>query len=115
MADIILHHYPTSVFSERVRLAFGIKRLAWRSVMIPRMMPKPDLLPLTGGYRRTPVMQIGADIYCDTLLILRKIEALHPDPSLYPGGSEGLVTVLAWWADKAIWWPVLGVIADTWG
>lgn len=115
MADIILHHYPTSVFSERVRLAFGFKCLAWRSVMIPRMMPKPDLLPLTGGYRRTPIMQIGADIYCDTLLILRKIEALYPEPSLYPGGSEGLVTALAWWADKAIWWPVLGVIADTMG
>ena len=113
MADIILHHYSTSVFSERVRLAFGLKRIAWSSVTIPGMMPKPDLVPLTGGYRRTPVMQIGADIYCDTLLILRKIEALYPEPSLYPGGSEGLVTALTWWADKAIWWPVLGVLADT--
>ena len=115
MADIILHHYPTSAFSERVRLAFGLKGLAWRSVIIPGMMPKPDLLPLTGGYRRTPVMQIGADIFCDTLLILRKIEALHPLPSLYPGGSEGVATALAWWADKQIWWPVLGVIADSLG
>lgn len=113
MADIILHHYSTSVFSERVRLAFGLKGITWRSVTIPSMMPKPDLVPLTGGYRRTPVMQIGADIYCDTLLILRKIEALYPVPSLYPGSSEGLVTALAWWADKAIWWPVLGVLADT--
>ena len=113
MADIILHHYPTSVFSERVRLAMGLKSLSWYSVTIPGMIPKPDLMPLTGGYRRTPVMQIGADIYCDTLLILRKIEALHPKPSLYPGGSEGLATAIAWWADKAIWWPVLGVLADT--
>lgn len=24
-------------------------------------------MPLTGGYRRTPVMQIGADVYCDSL------------------------------------------------
>ena len=115
MADMILHHYPTSAFSERVRLAFGLKGLAWRSVIIPGMMPKPDLLPLTGGYRRTPVMQISADIFCDTLLILRKIEALHPLPSLYPGGSEGVATALAWWADKQIWWPVLGVIADSLG
>ncbi len=115
MADIILHHYSTSVFSERVRLAFGLKGIAWSSVIIPGMMPKPDLVPLTGGYRRTPVMQIGADIYCDTLLILRKIEALYPEPSLYPGGNEGLATALTWWADKAIWWPVLGVLADTIG
>ena len=60
-------------------------------------------------------MQIGADVFCDTLLILRKIEALHPQPTLYPNRSEGLVTAIAWWADKAIWWPVLGVLADTVG
>jgi glutathione S-transferase len=115
MSDIILHHYPTSTFSERVRLAFGLKGLAYRSVAIPAAMPKPDLLPLTGGYRRTPVTQIGADIYCDTQLILRKIESLHPEPSLYPDGSEGLVLALAWWADKSIFSPALGVVADTIG
>ena len=89
MTELILHHYAISVFSERVRLALGLKRLSWRSVSIPHMMPKPDLMPLTGGYRRTPVLQIGADIYCDTLLILRKIEALYPEPTLYPGGIRG--------------------------
>lgn len=115
MAEIILHHYAISVFSERVRLAFGLKGLTWRSVDIPSLMPKPDLLPLTGGYRRTPVLQIGADIYCDTLLILRKIEALHPEPSLYPDGSEGVATALSWWADKALFWPSLGTLADTLG
>lgn len=115
MTDMILHHYPISAFSERVRLAFGLKGLSYRSVTIPAAMPKPDLLPLTGGYRRTPVMQIGADIYCDTALILRKIEALHPQPSLYPGGSEGLVSALTWWADKTLFWPALGVVAATIG
>ena len=112
MDDVILHHYPTSTFSERVRLAFGLKGLAWRSVTIPPAMPKPELLPLTGGHRRTPVLQIGADVYCDTQLILRKIESLHPEPSLYPDGSEGLVLALAWWADKSIFSPALGVVAD---
>lgn len=114
MTEIILHHYGISVFSERVRLAFGLKQLRWRSVTIPHMMPKPDLMPLTGGYRRTPVMQIGADIYCDTLLILRKIEELHPRPTLYPGGT-GLCTALAWWVDKSLFWNALGVLADTIG
>ena len=115
MTDIILHHYAISVFSERVRLAFGLKGVTWRSVSIPPMLPKPDLLPLTAGYRRTPVMQIGADIYCDTVLILRKIEALHPEPTLYPGGSKGLATALAWWIDKSLFPPALGVLADTLG
>ena len=115
MTELILHHYAISVFSERVRLALGLKRLSWRSVSIPHMMPKPDLMPLTGGYRRTPVLQIGADIYCDTLLILRKIEAIHPEPTLYPGGSKGLSTALAWWVDKSLFWNALGVLADTLG
>ena len=68
--EIIFHHYWSSPFSEKVRLAFGAKKLSWRSVEIPNMMPKPDLMPLTGGYRKTPVMQIGADIYCDTQIII---------------------------------------------
>ena len=113
MSDIILHHYPTSTFSERVRLAFGLKELAWRSVEIPAALPKPELLPLTGGYRRTPVLQVGADVYCDTALILRKIEALHPEPSLFPDGSEGIALAVMWWADTSVFGPALGIVADT--
>ena len=114
-AELILHHYSTSTFSERVRLAMGLKGLRYRSVAIPRAMPKPDLLPLTGGYRRTPVLQIGADIWCDTLLILRKLETVHPSPSLYPNGDASLVRALVWWADKSIFPHALGVVATTVG
>ena len=70
---IILHHFDQSPFSEKIRLIFGLKKIAWTSVRISRIMPRPDLMPLTGGYRRTPVMQIGADIYCDTQCIMREI------------------------------------------
>jgi glutathione S-transferase len=53
-------------------------------------MPKPDLLALTGGYRRTPNLQIGADIYCDTALIARVLDELQPSPTLYPAaGAAG--------------------------
>jgi len=69
MASLILHHYDFSPYSEKVRLAFGHKDLDWHSVDMPIQAPKPDLTPLTAGYRRAPVLQIGADVYCDTLLI----------------------------------------------
>ena len=69
MSDLILHHYPTSPFSEKVRLVLGYKHLAWKSVTIPAIMPKPDVIALTGGYRKTPFLQIGADVYCDSALI----------------------------------------------
>ncbi len=99
MDEIILHHYPASPVSEKVRVALGIKGLAWRSVEIPRVPPKPDVMPLTGGYRRTPIMQIGADIYCDSQCILREFQRLHPEPSFYPGGAAGLPWGINRWTD----------------
>ena len=112
MADIILHGYPLSPFSEKIRLALGLKGIPYRSVTVPVWMPKPDLLPLTGGYRRAPVMQVGSDIYCDTLLILRTIERLHPEPSLYPGDSAGLASAIGWWAEKFTFMPAVCLVTS---
>ncbi len=89
--ELILHHYDMSPYAEKVRLMFGLKGLAWRSVQIPIVMPKPDLTELTGGYRRTPTLQIGADIYCDTKMCAQVLEALHPEPSLFPSGDPATV------------------------
>ena len=99
---MILHHYPTSPFAEKIRLIFGFKNIAWQSVHIPMVMPKPDLIPLTGGYRKTPVLQIGADIYCDTALICDVLEHMAPAPSLYNAAPKGLVRSLAQWADTLL-------------
>ena len=107
MADLILHHYPVSPFSEKVRLILGFKAMAWRSVIVPAVMPKPDVLALTGGYRRTPFMQIGADIYCDSALMCRVIDALQPEPPLYPPASAGLAEIVAQWADTSLFWAAV--------
>ncbi|MEO0981537.1 MAG: glutathione S-transferase [Pseudomonadota bacterium] len=113
MADartIILHHYDSSPFSEKIRLALRIKNLAWASVEIPVIMPKPDVTCLTGGYRRTPVMQIGADIYCDTSLILRELDQRFPLVPLALPGHEGIGAMAGAWADR-VWFQVsVGVI-----
>ena len=107
MTDLILHHYTSSPFSEKVRLILGYKGLAWRSVNIPRIMPKPDVVALTGGYRKTPFMQIDADIYCDSALVARLIDRLHPEPSLYPQEIAGTAQMLAQWADSTLFWTVV--------
>jgi glutathione S-transferase len=107
MADLILHHYPTSPFAEKVRAILGYKNLAWKSVMIPMVMPKPDVVALTGGYRKTPILQIGADIYCDTALIADVLEHLQPEPSLYPEPSKGMGRTLAQWADTTLFWTAM--------
>ncbi|MCZ8104103.1 MAG: glutathione S-transferase family protein [Burkholderiales bacterium] len=111
MSDIVLHHYPFSTFSEKVRTALGVKRLAWRSVEIAGLPPRPLLSPLTGGYRRAPVMQVGADVYCDTNLILPTLERLAPNaPSLYPKGSEGVAQGLGFAWERQMWIPIIGVL-----
>ena len=108
MNDLILHHYPTSPFAEKVRLVLGFKQLAWKSVTIPMVMPKPDVLALTGGYRKTPILQRGADIYCDTSLICDVLERLQPQPALFPPTHKGLARVLAQWADTTLFWAAMG-------
>lgn len=107
MPDLILHHYPMSPFAEKIRLAMGFKNLAWHSVHIPDVMPKPDVVALTGGYRRTPVLQIGADIYCDTSLICDVLEHISPEPSLYPAALKGVARIFAQWADSSLFWAAM--------
>src|SRR3984957_17906186 len=99
---IILHHFDRSPFSEKIRVVFGHKGLSWRSVRIPQIMPKPDLMPLAGGYRRTPVMQIGADVFCDTQIIIREIERRFPSPTLFPPGAAGVPWGLSAWTDRTL-------------
>ena len=107
--EIIFHNYPNSPFSEKVRVAFGIKGLSWRSVIQPVIMPKPDLIPLTGGYRKIPVMQIGADIFCDSQIILRELERRYPSPSLSPQ-NKGAPYGLGFWADRQIFQAAVAII-----
>ncbi|MGI4792973.1 MAG: glutathione S-transferase family protein [Janthinobacterium lividum] len=110
MSQVILHQYGSSPFSEKVRLALGIKGLSWRAVDIAPAPPRPLLTPLTGGYRRTPVLQIGADIFCDTNIILPTLERLYPTPSLYPVPFGALSKALSFNWERAIWIAAVGVL-----
>lgn len=105
-APFILHHYDGSPFSEKLRLMLGCKGLPWTSVKIPVIMPKPDVVALTGGYRKTPIAQVGADVYCDTALIARLVDRLAPEPPLFPAGAP-LAPLLAQWADSTLFWTVI--------
>jgi glutathione S-transferase len=109
MTEPVLHHYPVSPFAEKARLMLGFKRLAWKSVQIPLIMPKPDVVALTGGYRRTPILQVGADVYCDTALIARVLEELAPAPSFFPQGDTYAVQAAAQFADSTLFWNTVPV------
>ncbi len=100
--DIFLHHYPSSPFAEKIRAILGYKNLAWKSVFQPMVMPKPDMQALTGGYRRIPILQIGNQIVCDTMLMCDVLEHLSPEKTLYPAGLKGAARTVAQWADSML-------------
>jgi glutathione S-transferase len=100
--DIHFHHYPSSPFAEKIRAIFGYKNIAWKSVRQPMVMPKDDLVSLTGGYRRIPVLQVGNQIVCDTMLICDVLEHLSPEKTLYPAGVKGAARTVAQWADSML-------------
>ena len=110
MHELILHHYDASPFAEKARLMLGFKQLSCRSVDIPRIMPKPDLVALTGGYRKTPVLQVGADIYCDTALIARRLDAEKATPALFPEGKEFVAASFAQWVDSQIFQHAVSLV-----
>ncbi len=116
MSDLILHHYDFSNFAEKARLMLGYKNFAWRGVEIPPILPKPKLTPMTGGYRRTPVLQDGADLWCDTRLIARELERRVPQPTFWPPEVAGAANAIAWWAEQQFMRPtalyVSGINAD---
>lgn len=107
MHSPILHHYNESPYAEKARLMLGHKGLAWRSVKVPRIAPKPDLVALTGGYRKVPVLQIGADVYCDTRLIADVLDALQPEPSLRARNGH-FDEIVANWVDTVLFGRAVG-------
>jgi len=64
----ILYHYLASPYSEKLRLALGVTGIQWGSVIVPTQPPRPSLDIFLSGYRRIPVLQIGAHFYCDSAL-----------------------------------------------
>lgn len=103
----ILHHYNESPYAEKARLMLGHKGLAWRSVKVPRIAPKPDLLALTGGYRKVPVLQVGADVYCDTRLIAEVLDSLQAEPSLRARAGH-FDEIVANWVDTLLFGRAVG-------
>ena len=110
MPEIIFHQYAMSPFSEKIRKILALKNLEYREVDQPAWMPKPHLTPMTGGYRRIPVLQVGADIYCDSALIARTIEKHCPEPSIHPGGNSIAAEAVATWADKTLFFSTVALV-----
>src|SRR5438046_1800831 len=87
---------PAGSRTRRTRESAAAGRGAWGLVAV---MPKPDLIALTGGYRKTPVLQIGSDIYCDTKVMVRVLDRIRPEPPLMPKGHEASCAMQEQWSE----------------
>ena len=103
----LLHHYWLSPFSEKMRLMFGHCDIAWGSVEHSMRLPRPELMLLTGGYRKMPVMQQGADIYCDTRLMSTQLMAWSGRDDLLPEARRQEVQELSDFADSRLFFVVI--------
>ena len=105
----ILYHYPMSPFSEKLRLAMGAFDTPWRSVTVPAFPPRPDISQFIGGYRRIPVVQIGAQFFCDTWLAYRALFESQTEPAPLIADGEALRQ----WAEADVFFAVLGAQKPT--
>ncbi|KAF1970854.1 hypothetical protein BU23DRAFT_472970 [Bimuria novae-zelandiae CBS 107.79] len=78
----ILFQYPLSIYSHRVLWYLWLRGIPYDECAQPPVMPRPDLASIGVGYRKIPIMTIGKDVYCDSRLIISKLESLYPNSCL---------------------------------
>ena len=86
---MILHHYESSPYAQKIRLMFGYTHSSWCSLLSPAWPPRPNVDPLSGGYRRIPIAQLGADIFCDSAIIAQEIAIANGNSALDPFTAAG--------------------------
>ncbi len=108
---MILHHYDASPYAEKIRLMFGLKQMRWQSVLSPEQPPRKNVDPLSGGYRRIPIAQIGADIFCDTFVIAQEVARLAQAPELDPERATGDAADIMARAEGDVFFAAIGSVS----
>lgn len=70
-------------------------------------MPRPDLAAIDVNYRRIPIIAIGKDVYCDSRLIIQKLEQHFPNSQLTPPSTAdaGVRKLFeSWTIDGGVFW-----------
>lgn len=80
--DIVFFHYSFSPFARKVIWYLTLRGIEYGQCIQPVYLPREDINALGVKYRRIPIMSIGRDIYCDTRLILHKLEEKFPSGAL---------------------------------
>ena len=97
-----LFQSQTSMFCEKVRIVFAMKKVPYDVVDV-RKDERKSLIEYT-GQRKVPSMDYNGQCVIDSTVISALLDDKHPGPSIYPEGAanKGLCLALEDWSDEVL-------------
>jgi glutathione S-transferase len=101
--QLILFTYDMSVYGRKIEWYLSLRGLKYSKNITRNRLPREQLAELGIHYRRIPILAIGKDIYCDTRLIIDKLEQLFPENRLSSSEpfNRGIEYLVESWANDA--------------
>lgn len=101
--QLILFTYDISVFGRKIEWYLNLRGLKYSKNVTRNRLPREQLQELGIRYRRIPILAIGRDVYCDTRLIIDKLEQLFPEGRLSSSKpfTRGIEYLLETWVNDA--------------
>ena len=97
-----LYQSQTSMFCEKVRIVFALKKVPYEIVDV-RKDDRKSLLEYT-NQRKVPTMNYNGECVIDSTIISARLEKDYPANSIYPEGAanKGLCLALEDWSDEVL-------------
>jgi glutathione S-transferase len=97
-----LFQSQTSMFCEKVRVVFAVKKVPYEVVDV-RKDERKSLIEYT-GQRKVPSMDYDGQCIIDSTVISALLNDKHSGPSIYPEGpaNKGLCLALEDWSDEVL-------------
>lgn len=99
---IKLYQSQTSMFCEKVRIVFALKKVPYEVVDV-RKDERKSLVEYT-GQRKVPSTNYHGEMVIDSTVISARLEKDNPSPSIYPdkASDKGLCLALEDWSDEVL-------------
>jgi len=99
---IRLFQSQTSMFCEKVRIVFALKKVPYEIVDV-RKDERKSLIEYS-GQRKVPTLNYNGECVIDSTVIAARLERDYPANSIYPEGAanKGLCLALEDWSDEVL-------------
>jgi len=99
---IKLYQSQTSMFCEKVRIAFAMKKVPYEIVDV-RKDDRKSLIEYT-NQRKVPTLNYNGECVIDSTVISARLEKDYPANTIYPEGAanKGLCLALEDWSDEVL-------------